>query len=60
MTQSRETLLSWMDAIEESGHGLTKWECDFVESLRDQIVEGGTLSERQIEILERIYAEKTP
>lgn len=42
----------------EGACGLTKWEEDFVESLRAQFEDHGQLSERQEEILERIYEEK--
>lgn len=38
---------------------LTKWEEDFVISVTDQFERTHNLSERQFEILERIYAEKT-
>lgn len=51
----------WLDAIEADGLNLTKWEEDFIASIRDRFDRGWTtLSERQAEILERIYAEKTP
>ena len=39
---------------------LTAWEQQFMESITDQFDRSGTLSVRQLEILERIYAEKTP
>lgn len=38
---------------------LTQWEKNFHESVSDQFSRGRTLSEKQFEILERIYAEKT-
>lgn len=38
---------------------LTKWESDFVESVTDQYSHRGTLTHKQFEVLERIYAEKT-
>jgi hypothetical protein len=50
----------WIEAVNEGGKGLTQWEISFMESITDQLERKGTLSERQIEILERIYAEKTP
>lgn len=52
--------LAWLEAVETDGVNLTAWETDFIESLREQVDRGRTLSERQAEILERIYAEKTP
>lgn len=50
----------WIDKILDEGVNLTKWEEDFVQSLDEQRGNGRRLSERQAEILERIYAEKTP
>lgn len=38
---------------------LTKWEEQFIESVTDQWRTKSWLSERQFEILEKIYAEKT-
>ena len=46
-------------SCEENSHGLTKWEANFIDSLRTQFEERGALSERQVEILDRIYVEKT-
>ena len=45
--------------IADEGRNLSKWEEDFVASLEEQRESGRKLSERQAEILERIYAEKT-
>jgi len=55
---------SWIDIIKTDGVNLSKWEEDFVESLSDQLErkknKDEPLSERQAEILERIYTERTP
>lgn len=48
------------DYITSEGRNLTKWEEDFISSIGTQLENGRELSERQLEILERIYAEKTP
>jgi hypothetical protein len=53
-----ETWKHWVEASQQSGH-LTKWEESFLESVSEQIEEHGSLSERQAEILERIYVEKS-
>jgi len=45
--------------LENPAKTLTKWEEGFVASLSDQMDRRGTLTPRQFEILERIYAEKT-
>lgn len=50
----------WCDAILCDGVNTTAWEQEFVESMRDRIDRGLTLSEKQAEILEKIYAERTP
>ena len=60
MTQSKAVIQDWLQQIEDFGRGLTKWEKDFVESISEQLDSSGSISDRQEEILERIYAEKTP
>jgi hypothetical protein len=42
------------------GQDLSKWEEDFLMSLSDQLDRRGTLSERQEEILDRVYTNKVP
>lgn len=59
MSNSPEVLRDWVEQCLEHSHKLSKWELDFVESLSEQLERRGTLSERQQEILERIYTEKT-
>lgn len=49
----------FLEALESPCRDLTKWEQDFIESVGNQFAERRTLSDRQFEILERIYAEKT-
>lgn len=57
---SPDVIERMLNTIEDEGRNLTKWEEGFVMSLREQFDERGTISERQTEILEGIYAEKTP
>ena len=59
MKQPKEAIKHWIDTIQTEGRNLTKWETDFIESLADQFEGRGSVSEKQQEILERIYAEKT-
>ena len=47
-----EELLSQCENF--SGH-LTDWESQFIESIREQFDSRGDLSDKQVEILERIY-----
>lgn len=50
----------WIEKVNTEAHKpLTEWELGFMESITDQWERTGSLSERQIEILERIYTEKT-
>jgi uncharacterized membrane-anchored protein len=58
--QTKDIIAQWIEAVETEGRGLTKWEQDFIESISEQFAERGSLSDKQEEILERIYAEKTP
>ena len=59
MPQTNEVLQGWIDAVNDGGRGLTDWETNFMESVTEQFDSSGRLSERQQEILEKIYAEKT-
>lgn len=59
---SRDELQRFIDEIREHGHdrGLTKWEEGFVDSVAERLVARGTLTDRQVETLDKIYAERTP
>jgi hypothetical protein len=59
MKHSSETIARWITAVKEESRNLTKWEEDFITSLDYQMEGYGRISDRQEEILERIYAEKT-
>lgn len=54
-----ETIQHFLEELANPTKPLTVWESGFIESLQDQFDRRGTLSDRQFEILERIYAEKT-
>jgi hypothetical protein len=58
--QPREVLEQWISAVNEGGRRLTAWELQFMESITEQFDGGSGLSEKQEEILERIYTEKVP
>lgn len=49
----------WLEMIHLHGVNLSPWEEDFIESVSDQVKAGRPLSEKQIAIVERIYAERT-
>lgn len=59
MTKSKEVIREWIKLVNDEGHDLTKWEEDFMESITQQFYETASISDRQEEILETIYANKT-
>lgn len=48
-----------LNELETPYKNMTPWEVNFYESVRAQFEERNWLSDRQFEILERIYTEKT-
>jgi hypothetical protein len=59
-SKANDTLEGYLEQIQIHGLNLTTWEEDFVESVAAQVKAGHPVSERQAEIIERIYAERTP
>ncbi len=60
MAEDRPAVLKdWIDELRQPRKPLTAWELSFVESLSEQLERARPLSERQVEILERLYTEKT-
>lgn len=55
----KKVIQSWIDDVINVGRGLTKWENEFIADIDQQFRESGSLSPKQEEILERIYANKT-
>lgn len=60
MKQPKEVIAHWIITVNDEGRNLSKWETDFMESVTEQFEERGSVSEKQQEIIERIYADKTP
>jgi hypothetical protein len=56
---TKETIAHFLSSLENPSKQLTSWELAFVASISEQFADRGTLSEKQFEILERIYSEKT-
>ena len=50
----------FIDTVNEDGMDLTALEINFMESITEQFEKYKKLSFKQVEILERIYANKTP
>jgi len=51
--------MSWIDKCMEERHKLNDWERKFIIDIRLQLRSKGSLSDKQVQILERIYADKT-
>lgn len=59
MTKEKHVIESWIEHVNENGVNLSTWEIDFMESITDFFEVHQWISDKQEEILERIYAEKT-
>jgi hypothetical protein len=59
MTRPKEVIEDWINQVNEKGLDLTKWEEDFMEFLTEQFKNRGSVSDKQEEILERIYTDRT-
>jgi hypothetical protein len=57
---NRDTLLEWVKAVIEDGVGLSPWEDSFANDIEERLLNGYGLSEKQEEILKRLYDNKTP
>lgn len=57
--KTREMIEHMLKELERPVKDTTPWEMNFLISIQDQFNRKGTLSDKQFEILERIYAEKT-
>ena len=60
MTKEPQVIEAWINHVNDNGVNLTKWELDFMQSITEQFVSWKKISDKQEEILERIYTEKTP
>jgi hypothetical protein len=60
MKYTKSELTDMIQRSIDEGRNLTNWENSFLESLSDQLTRTGSLSEKQEEILERIYCDKVP
>lgn len=54
-TLDPDRLKDVFEAISQNIEKLSKWEQDFFESVSDQFDRGKTLSEKQLEVIEKIY-----
>lgn len=59
-SQPIEVLQHWIESLEmEASERMTDWELNFVESVSNQLSMFGKLSQKQQEILERLYVKYT-
>lgn len=58
MTKDPTIIADWIERVNDEGVNLSQWETDFMLSLTDQFVRRGTISDKQEEILEKIYTER--
>lgn len=56
---THEMIEHMINALEQPSRELTEWEDNFMNSIKRQYALKSILSDKQFEILERIYAEKT-
>lgn len=58
--QSIDVYKSWIETLSnEASDDLSVWETNFLESLSGRLEKEMNLTERQAEVLEKIYVEKT-
>lgn len=58
--QSIDVYRDWLTALaEEASDNLNDWETTFLDSIGLRLLDGKDLTQKQAEILERIYTEKT-
>ncbi len=58
MSKSDE-IQTMLDDCEKRSEKLSDWECEFIDSISDQLGRGRGLSEKQEQILERIWEKVT-
>lgn len=58
MQKDKLVVKMWLQEIDINGKNLTKWEEDFIASITEQFERTGSLSDKQEDILERIYVDK--
>lgn len=58
MTKDSKVIEEWIRTINEKGENLNKWEQDFVESITEQFEQKKWISDKQEDILERIYSDR--
>jgi CO dehydrogenase/acetyl-CoA synthase beta subunit len=57
--EQRKLVEHMFESLERPTKDLTKWELGFIESITEQWTTKEWISDRQLEILEKIYADRT-
>lgn len=57
--EKHDLIKHMLDALEAPYKELTEWEEKFIESVTEQFENRNWLSDKQFDVLERIYSEKT-
>lgn len=57
--KTKDMIQHMLTELESPEKPLSQWEENFIESIADQFSSRASLSDKQFEVLERIYAEKT-
>lgn len=57
--KTTEVIQHFLEELKTPYRPLTSWEENFIISIEDQFSNRGFLTDKQFDILERIYAEKT-
>lgn len=63
MSISNSTVVEWIEAIMANGVNTTVWEDDFIQDMQDKVERYGDraiFTEKQIEVIERIYTNRVP
>ena len=58
-TTGTDEIRNYLKLVTEHGRGLTPWETEFVASLTEQFNERAWITDKQREILDRIYKDRT-
>lgn len=60
MTKEPDVIEDWINRVQTEGRNLSKWEENFMESIQERFERTRFITDRQEEILERIYTETVP
>jgi hypothetical protein len=56
--QTRKTIESWVEDIENNGRDLTEWELEFMDMMYEKVAEGEPISENAEGHIENIHRQR--